>query len=107
MKEQILVFFSTLYSDGTILDFTRGGEVEVDIDEGGCMTTDDLLLLAPSTDNWYGLWVWEGNIGIDRLTDDLEYIGEWRRLTPEEIVLLVKGLRVVNDYDREEVQVCN
>lgn len=107
MKEQILVFFSTLYRDGTILDYTQGGEVEIDIDEGGCITTDDLLLEAPSTDNWYGLWIWEGNIGINRLNSDLEYIGGWRRLTPEEIVLLVKGLRVVDDIVLQEVQVCN
>ena len=97
MKEQILVFYSTLHDSGIILDITSGGELDLDVVEGGCYNTEDLLLDDPSFgDDWYGLWIWEGNIGLTS-DQEIEYIGKWRRLTAEEIVLLVKGCRVIKD----------
>jgi len=96
MKEQIMIFFST-WNDGMILDYSRNGEVAEDIEEGGCHNTSDLLLTPPNEDNIYGLWIWEGLIGFNQLLENIEYIGDYRMLTPEEIVLLVRGLRVVDD----------
>jgi hypothetical protein len=107
MKEQVLVFFSDLYEDGQIIDYTQCGEVERDILEGGCFTTGDLNIQVPLTENYYGLWIWEGNIGFNKLIEDIEYEGEWRRLTPEEIVLLVKGLRVCDDLVQSQEVISN
>lgn len=98
MKEQILIFFSDLYDCGQIIDYSQHGEVEKDILEGGCRDTEDLRLPPPDTDTWYGLWLWEGNVGYNKLLEGIEYLGTWRRLTPEEIVDLVKGSRVVEDH---------
>lgn len=98
-NEQILVFFSTLYADGLVLDYSRGGEVEVDVEEGGCFDVGDLRIEAPRSDGgaWYGLWMWEGEVRVGGISEGLEYVGSWRRLMAEEIVDLVKGCRVVED----------
>lgn len=98
MKEQILAFFSSLYQDGLVLDYTCNGEIEIDVQEGGCFDTGDLGIEPPGGEvAWYGLWMWEGNVKMNELSEDIEYMGTWRRLTAEEIVDLVKGLRVVED----------